>query len=86
MIIRSYDLGYKPSVVALQIQKSANSISTFYSRYVKSQFLPPKESISKGKINGRLGVLIKKQVLETPKLGLRKFAYILREKFPNALW
>jgi hypothetical protein len=86
LIIRSYDLGIKPSVVCSQIQKSATSISTFYSRYVKSQFLPPKEKKSRSLIDGKLGLLIKKQVLETPKLGLRKLGYTLREKLPNAPW
>ena len=86
LIITSYDLGIKPSFIASQIQKSASSISTFYSRFVKTQFLPPKEMNSRAKIDGRLGLLIKKQALETPKLGLRNFQYLLREKLPNDSW
>jgi hypothetical protein len=86
LIIRSYDLGIKPASISRQIQKSASSITTFYSRFVKSQFLPPKEKISRGKINGRLCLLIKNQLMETPKLGLRKFQFILQEKLPNDSW
>jgi hypothetical protein len=37
-------------------------------------------------IIGTPGLLIKKQALETPKLGLRKFQYLLREKLPNDSW
>jgi hypothetical protein len=86
MIIRSYDNGIDPSVIATQIKKTAGSISTFYCRYIQSQFLPPKEIMSKRKIDVRLGLSIKKIVQETPKLGVRKFKFKLKEKLPDGSW
>jgi hypothetical protein len=86
MIIRSYDNGIDPSVIASQIKKTAGSISTFYCRYIQSQFLPPREITSRTKVDGRLGLMIKKVVLETPKLGVRKFKFKLKEKLPDGSW
>ena len=86
MIIRSYDARIPPRIIAQQIHKTAASISTFYSRFIKSQFLPPREITPRTKVDGRLGLMIKKVVLETPKLGLRKFEFILREKLPDGAW
>jgi transposase len=86
IIINSYAAGIKPSTIALQLKKSSNAVSTFYSRYKFIKDLPPKEKKSRTKISGRLGQQIKKMVVENPKLGLRKLATKLRLEHPEASW
>ena len=83
IIIKSYDQGIPPSVISKQIGKSIGSIKMFYSRWKLNKDLPPKEKQNRSKIDGRMGLLIKNQVLETPKLGLKKLASKIKEKIPE---
>ena len=80
IIIKSYEEGISPSIISKQIGKTAGSITKFYSRWKLSKDLPPKIKQNRSKINGRMGLLIKNQVLETPKLGLKKLAAKIKEK------
>lgn len=80
IIIKSYAEGILPSVISKQIGKTVNSIKKFYSRWKLNKDLPPKEKKSRSKIVERMGMLIKKQVLETPKLSLKKLAAKIKEK------
>jgi hypothetical protein len=86
LIIQSYSLGINLKTLSGQIGKSRTSISTFYSRWKLDSTLPPKEKKTRSWIDGRMGLAIKKQVKETPKLGLRKMAQKLKEKLPNNNW
>lgn len=80
IIIKSYEEGILPSVISRQIGKSVGSIKTFYCRWKLNRDLPPKEKHNRSKIDGRMGMLIKNQVLETPKLSLKKLASKIKEK------
>jgi transposase len=86
LIIKSYGLGVSVTTIAGQIGKSATSISTFYSRWKLTSALPPKEKKSQSNIDGAMGLAIKNQVLETPKLGLRKLPQKLKERLPGRSW
>ena len=81
LIIKSYDEGIRPRVISKQIGKTFNSIKKFYSRGKLNKDLPPKEKKNRSKIVEIMGILIKKkQVLETPKLSLKKLASKIKEK------
>ena len=80
IIIKSYAEGIPPSVISKQIGKTIGSIKMFYSRWKLNKDLPPKEKQNTSKIDGRMGLLIKNQVLETPKLSLKKLAAKIKEK------
>ena len=80
IIVKSYAEGVTPSVISNQIGKSVTSITTFYSRWKLNSTLPPKMITNRSKIDGRMGLLIKNQVAETPKLGLKKLAAKIKEK------
>ena len=86
MIIQSYDNGAKVKNIAIQLNKSATSISTFYSRFKLDCTLPSKEKQSKRSIQGRMGNALKKQTLENPKLSCVKLAAKLQETLPNSNW
>jgi hypothetical protein len=80
MIINSYAAGIGPSIISQQIGKSAGSIRTFYCRWKLNSSLPPKLRRSRSKIDGRMGLLIKTQLLETPRYGLKKIRAGIKEK------
>jgi len=80
IIVKSYSDGISPSVISSLIGKSVGSIKMFYSRWKLNSTLPPKISFNRTKITDRMGLLIKKQVAETPKLGLKKLAAKIKEK------
>ena len=80
LIMQSYADGIAPSIISKVIGKSVASIKMFYSRWKLNSTLPPKEVTNKSKINGRMGLLTKKQVSETPKLGLKKLAAKIKRK------
>ena len=82
IIIKSYEEGIPASIISKQIGKTAASIKKFYSRWKFNQDLPPKEKRNRSKIDGRMGMLIKNQVLETPTLGLKNLAAKIKEKVP----
>jgi transposase len=86
LIIKSYDMGVSVTTIAGQIGKSTNSIYTFYSRWKLNCTLPLKEKKSRCWIDGRMGLAIKKQIEETPKLGLRKLPKKLKERLPGQSW
>ena len=69
--------------VSKQIRKTVDSIKKFYSRWNFNKDLPPREKTSRSFINGRMGMLIKNQVSETPKLRLKKLAAKIKEKVPE---
>jgi hypothetical protein len=69
LIFKSFADGIPPSTIS---KVSVGSIKTFYSRWKLNSTLPPNLVTNRSKINGRMGLLIKKQVLETPKLALKK--------------
>ena len=62
-IIESYANGTPPRVIAAVLGKTVGSIKTFYCRWKLNSALPPKLVPNRTKINGRMGLLIKKQVL-----------------------
>jgi transposase len=72
MIIKSYADGIPPRTVATVIGKSVASIKMLYSRWKLNSTLPPKLINNRSKIDGQMSLLIKKQALESPKLGLKK--------------
>jgi hypothetical protein len=80
MIIKSYADGIAPGTIATVIGKSVASIKMFYPQWKLNSTLPPKLINNRTKIDGRMGLLIKKQVSETPKLGLKKLAAIIKGK------
>ena len=86
LIIKSYKMGVSVTTISGQIGKSANSIYTFYSRWKLNSTLPPKEKKSRCWIDGTMGTAIKKQMLDTPKLGLRKIPQKLKERLPGRSW
>lgn len=79
IIIKSYEEGIPPRIISKQIGKSVASIKMFYSRWKLNKDLPPKEKHNRSKIDGRMGMLIKNQVLENPKLSLKKLASKIKE-------
>ena len=79
MIIKSYANGMAPRTIAAVIGKSVGSIRTFYYRWKMNSTLPPRVINNRTKIDGRMGLLIKKQVLDTPKLGLKKLTAKIKE-------
>jgi transposase len=79
MIIDSYAKGIAPRTIATVIGKSVGSIRTFYYRWKMNSTLPPKVINNRTKIDGRMSLLIKKQALETPKLGLKKLTAKIKE-------
>lgn len=79
IIIKSYEMGISPTIISKQIGKSATSISSFFSRWKLNKTLPPKIKLRKSAIDGRMGLLIKKQVSETPRASLKKLASKLKE-------
>lgn len=86
LIIESYGLGIKPRTIAAQIKKSVGAIKTFYCRWKLNSTLPPKEKNNKRWIKGRLPALIRKTVLDTPKLGVRKRGKQLADILPEDSW
>ena len=80
IIINSYEEGIPPSLISKQIGKTVGSITKFYSRWKLDKDLPPKVKKNRSLIDGRMGMLIKNQVSETPKLGLKKLAAKIKEK------
>ena len=80
MIIKSYAEGIPPSTISKQIGKTAGSIKTFYSRWKLNSTLPPKVIANRSKIEGRMCGLIKDQLSETPKYGLKKIRAAVKEK------
>jgi transposase len=86
LIIKSYAMEVPLSTLSRQIGKSRTSISTFYSRWKLDSTLPPKEKRSRTLIQGSMALAIKKQVLDTPKLGLRKLTQKLKERLPGRDW
>ena len=83
LIIKSYAMEVPLSTLSRQIGKSRNAISTFYCRWKLDSTLPPRSLI---KIQGSMGLAIKKQVLDTPKLGIRKLTQKLKERLPGRDW
>jgi transposase len=80
IIIKSYAEGIPPSVISKQIGKTVGSITKFYSRWKLDKNLPPKEKQNRSLIDGRMGMMIKNQVSETPKLSLKKLAAKIKER------
>ena len=80
IILKSYEEGIPPSIISKQIGKTVGSITTFYYRWKLSKDLPPKVKKNRSLIYGRMAILIKKQVLETPKMSLKKLAAKIKEK------
>lgn len=78
-IIESYASGTPPRTIAAVLGKSLGSIKTFYCRWKLNSTLPPRVINNRTKIDGRMGLLIKKQVLDTPKLGLKKLTAKIKE-------
>ena len=78
-IIESDANGITPRTIAAVIGKSVGSIKTFYCRWKLKSTLPPRVVKNRTKIDGRIGLLIKKQVLDTPKLGLKKLTAKVKE-------
>ena len=83
IIIKSYEEGIPPRIISKQIGKTVGSIKKFYSRWKLDKDLPPKDKKNRSKIDGRMGLMIKNQVLETPKLALKKLAAKIKEKLPE---
>ncbi len=72
IINKAYADGVSPTTISNLIGKSVASIKTFYCRWMLlNSTLPPKISTNRSKISDRMGLLIKKQIAETPKLGLK---------------
>lgn len=80
IIIKSYEEGIPPSLLSKLIGKTVGSIKKFYSRWKLDKDLPPKVRQNRCLVDGRMGMLIKNQVSETPKLGLKKLAAKIKEK------
>ena len=80
IIVKSYEEGIPPSIISKQIGKTVGSITTFYYRWKLNKDLPPKVKKNRSLIGGRMAILIKKQVLETPKMSLKKLAAKIKEK------
>lgn len=85
-ILDSYDKGTPPSVIASVLGKSTGQIKMFYSRFKPIRDLPPKVQLPKGKIQGRMALVLKKLVGDNPKLGIRKLPQKLQEAMPGELW
>lgn len=67
-------------MISRQIGKTAGSISKFYSRWKLNKDLTPKVKKNRSLIDGRMGLIIKNQMLETPTLSLKKLTAKIREK------
>lgn len=80
IIINSYAAGIPPRVISRQIGKTVASIKMFYSRWKLNKDLPPREKQNRLLIDGRMGMMIKNQVSETPTLGLKKLAAKIKER------
>ena len=85
-IASSYDKGLPPRVIADVLGKSVEQIKTFFSRFRRIRDLPPKTEVSKGKIQERMALVLKKVVGDNPKLGIRKIPQKLEEAMPNRSW
>ena len=86
MIIKSYEMGIKPAVIAAQLDRTSSCIKTFHSRHSFNHILPPKEKKSKGKIQGRMCLVIKVAAQEFCKLSLNKLAQKVKELMPGQPW
>ena len=86
IIINSYAAGIPPRVIFKQIGKTVASIKMFYSRWKLNKDLPPKEKQNRSLIDGRMGMMIKNQVSETPILGLKKLGAKIKEKVSEGTW
>ena len=78
-IIESYANGIPPRTIAAVLGKSVASIKMFYSRWKLNSTLPNRVINNRTKIDGRMSLLIKRQALETPKLGLKKLTAKVKE-------
>jgi len=67
------DAGATWKVIGIALNKNPVSIRSWYQRNKINRHLPPKVKVCKKKTDGRVGLLIKKIVQETPKLPLRDF-------------
>ena len=85
-IIKSYAMNIRPAITAELLGREVSCISTFYSRYNFNRTLPPKEKRSKTKIQGRMCLVIKKIVLENPKLSVAKLVEKIKEDMPGQPW
>jgi transposase len=85
-ILAAYEEGTENALVARVLGVNASQITTFRSRFMGDFGLPPKEKISKSKISGRMGVVLKKVVQEHPKFGLKKFVQKLKEELPDEIY
>jgi transposase len=86
IVINSYAAGVSPSVISKQIKKSANAISTFYSRWQLNKDLPPREKKSRSKISGSLGLAIKNLTNSDSRISTRKIASTLRNNAGEDEW
>jgi hypothetical protein len=73
-IIKSYEMGIKPAVIAAQFGRTVSCIKTFYCRRSFIHTLPPKTKKNRGKIQGRMYLVIKVAAQEFPKLSLSKLS------------
>jgi phosphoenolpyruvate synthase/pyruvate phosphate dikinase len=66
--------------IALVLDKTDTNCRKAYSNFKATEGLPPKEKLPKvGVITASIGVKLKKQLQENPKLSYRKLARWLRE-------
>ena len=67
------DAGATWKLIGLALNKNPVTVRSWYQRNKINRQLPPKVKVSKKKTDGRVGLLIKKIVIETPKLPLRDY-------------
>lgn len=82
-IIACYEKGIGPRTIAEVLGRNERTISSFYSKFKLNFNLPPKTIVKNRKTDGRVGLAIKKMVLEHPRFGLRRFTQMLENAIPD---
>ena len=85
-IISGYENGLNPRQIGKVIGVSSRTIASFYCKWKLIKDLPPKDVIPRGKIKGRMGLIIKKIISENPKIGYRSIAGQIAAEMPDATW
>lgn len=82
-IIACYEKGIGPRAIGEVLGRNERTISSFYSKFKLNFNLPSKTIVKNRKTDGRVGLAIKKMVLEHPRFGVRRFAQMLKKIFPD---
>lgn len=82
-ILRLKALDKPWQTIADAVGAKVATVRTFHKRWMAVMDLPPKVKLSKRKINGHVGLEIKRLVRTEPRISIRKIQAALEKKFDN---